>query len=237
MNKFELILKEPFYVLLLFFRKVYFKISGKKIYIYFISSYFERLLIYLDRINSMRGEKKLARKIIHDNFSYKNFPFYNQYEQRVNFEIKNLQLRKSSKVLFVGGGAVPLTAILLSKDVGCRVDCYEFNKCRALLGRQVIDKINAKGIMVHRKDGINAETNGYSHIYISATAEPQIRLLRKFLSSKDARASQKILCRSLYNSIGKKIDDLFMQCFFKYWSCSKHSSPNLYEEIRIFERK
>jgi len=93
-------------------------------------------------------ENTTATNVIESNNpqeTLKNFIYYSNY---VELSVKELEVSKanlvsckSKKVLFIGSGPLPLSAILLAKN-GYSIDCIDKDKKSVALSRQLIKKLN-----------------------------------------------------------------------------------------------
>lgn len=98
------------------------------------------------------GETELeffwAKKIAASAFpsvELEKYPYYHNYEQLTQLEYQSLRVlgeRRFSKVLFVGSGPLPLTAILLARHFGFTVTCIDRNEEAVAISKKLIEKLN-----------------------------------------------------------------------------------------------
>lgn len=122
-------------------------------------------------------ELHFANKFITNNKTLKEFIYYDNYQSQVQLELESIKTFNPNpkKVLFIGGGPLPLTAILLAKD--CEVDCdvIEKNKEYAILSEQVIKKLGIENIKVINIEAL--DYGGYADydlVIISALSQSNV---------------------------------------------------------------
>src|SRR5919108_838511 len=98
----------------------------------FTSSEEDELFNYLSKRGSLRKiqlvyekfetnlEVSFAREILRKNLStYQPYLMYERFMNLIKNEIKLANIKRGEKVLFIGSGPFPITAILLNKLAGC----------------------------------------------------------------------------------------------------------------------
>ncbi len=91
-------------------------------------------------LNSLSKEEEL-----------KDFLYFQKYVELCELEYQNLIFcahgEKIQSVVFVGGGALPLTAILLAKEKGVRVTILEKDEEAATLGREIVGSLSLSSLI------------------------------------------------------------------------------------------
>ena len=81
----------------------------------------------------------------------KDFLYFKNYRELCELEYQNLFFcahgEKMQSVAFVGGGALPLTAILLAKEKGMRVTILEKDEEAATLGREIVESLSLSSLV------------------------------------------------------------------------------------------
>ena len=109
-----------------------------------------------------------AQKLINKEVHLEGFNYYQDYVKTVALEAKLIR----GKCLFIGGGPVPLTPILLKKNHNIDVDVLEYNNQAVQISQQLLNalKINMKIIL---GDAITFKGyGGYGTIHIALEAGP-----------------------------------------------------------------
>lgn len=71
-------------------------------------------------------EISFAEEILKNNLAdYRQYLLYKRFMVLIKNEIKLAKMERGEKILFIGSGPLPITAILLNSLTGCSVDCYE----------------------------------------------------------------------------------------------------------------
>lgn len=151
------------------------------------------------------------------------FPYYANYEKLTKLEWHSLlscQSHDDHSVLFVGGGPLPLTAMLLAKLYGQTVTILDYNSAACQAAQSVIAKLGLN----HRISVIQSDAatfDGYSRfntIFVAALAgaapQEKEKIMRRIKELSPRQAH--ILARSswgtreiLYTPLDQKLFSLF----------------------------
>jgi precorrin-6B methylase 2 len=139
----------------------------------------------------------------HEKFS--NYLLYKRFVTLLTNEISLASITNMDKVLFIGSGPIPITAILMHELCGAKVDCGERYKPSADLSEKVLAKLNYTDfIHVINKDGVDTDYSQYSVILVALLAKPKSELLKTIW--KQAPSGTRIICRT---------SDLVRQAFYE----------------------
>ncbi len=92
----------------------------------------------------------------------REFTYFSNYEQMTRDEVallKNNGLDINKKALFIGGGALPLTAILMAVEHGYQVDCLDSDAEACLLAEKLIRSSGLSNLVRI----INVDSNDFAH--------------------------------------------------------------------------
>lgn len=98
----------------------------------------------------------------------------------VKYEFDNFKIDSNSKVLFIGSGAFPISAITIAKEIGAQVMCLDIDDEALKLGQNVAvasgvgDKINFVNKKLSELDFIKETT----HIIIASLVKNKYEVLR-----------------------------------------------------------
>ncbi len=113
---------------------------------------------------------------------YRVFALY--YRFMVGREFKRLPLRAKDRVLFVGGGALPLSAVYLHRKTGANVDILDCDERAVRLGRKWIASMGLSHALTMRMGrGKIAICQHYDRIHIAKQVMPKRRVLEHILNS------------------------------------------------------
>lgn len=102
-------------------------------------------------------------------YSYFLLDYRISFIRDIDKEISLLKDIKLKKILFIGGGALPYSSILLSRKLNCKVDILEKNKFAYLLGKRYLKINKIKNISYFNNNSINFKNyKDYDLIYFAS---------------------------------------------------------------------
>lgn len=121
-------------------------------------------------------EQYWAKRIIASPFpaiELEQYPYYHNYEQLTQLEYQSLRVlgeRRITRVLFVGSGPLPLSAILLARTFGVRVTCLDKDEDAVRLSGKLIEKLGLSHVIeVAHKDILSTITLAeYDVVFLGA---------------------------------------------------------------------
>ena len=117
-----------------------------------------------------------------------SFHFYHRYIGLIENESKLVKFSPEQKVVFIGGGPLPLTLILLTKLYQVRGVSIEIKPEVAELSRQVLNKLGMESqIEVMVGDETSLKDIDYSVVMVAALAEPKERVFANVWETVDTR--------------------------------------------------
>jgi nicotianamine synthase len=171
-------------------------------------------------------EKYWAERIIkskNPQKEIKKFPYYQNYQKLTKMEwsaLLSCAQHRDHKIIFVGGGPLPLTSIILAKNYGQRIRALDKDETACQLSQIVIKKLNLSGkIKITKDDG--AKFNLYKNfnvIIVSALAGLNLKEKEKIFQKikENAKPGSHILARSsfgtrtiLYKPLSQRIYQMF----------------------------
>lgn len=127
-----------------------------------------------------RLETEMAAEILKSQDPWddlKSYHFYNRYEGLIKNESKLVNFSPEQKVIFIGGGPLPLTLIFLYQLYKTRGISIEIIPEVAELSRQVINKLGLQSqIEVIEGDEKSIKDIDYTVVMVAALAEPKERV-------------------------------------------------------------
>ena len=142
-------------------------------------------------------EHRFARQIVDGSASLREYHLYGRFDNLIRRELALLQGKTPERLLFIGSGPIPITAIHLHLQAGCPVDCLDRDPSAVAISRRVIDKCGfASSIQVFCGSGEDFDISRYDVILIALLAKPKKRILRNF--RKRSRLDARLLCRTSF---------------------------------------
>lgn len=115
-----------------------------------------------------------------------SFHFYPRYQRLIENENKLVKFSPEQRVVFIGGGPLPLTLILLNKLYGASCISIEMLPSVAELSRQVLKKLGMESqIQVVEGDETAVQNLDYTVVMVAALAEPKERVFANLWEAVD----------------------------------------------------
>ncbi|MCJ7572171.1 MAG: class I SAM-dependent methyltransferase [Candidatus Thermoplasmatota archaeon] len=127
--------------------------------------------------------------------------FAELYEKTVGNEYRKerdkFNLSKSKKILFIGCGPYPITALILAEMNGVRIVAIDHNEKCVKISRKVLEQKNInRKISVELGEGLNYPLKGFDTIIASGCSQPKIQVINHILQNSDRKS--KIIIREAY---------------------------------------
>lgn len=116
------------------------------------------------------------------------------YKPLVKCEIRLADIDCKDRILCVGGGSCPITAILLHKYTGANVTVIDHNPCCVKNAKKFLSSKGIDGIDVLCCEGTKTCCSNYSVVHLAMQVSPMEETLRKLM--KDAKDNARFLVRT-----------------------------------------
>lgn len=191
-------------------------------------------------------EKYWAQKIINSknpSIELKRFPYFQNYIDLVDLEFKSINMcpiHSGHEFLFIGGGPLPLTAILLASTYGIKSKIIDTNPEAIKISEKLINLLKLQNLIrVEKSDALEfSDYHEFSVIFIAAlvgSTKTEKNSIYKKIKDNSSKSSH-IITRSskgsrelLYAPVTKDIDDYFENIF------AYHPRGNIINSILIYE--
>ncbi|KAB2951809.1 class I SAM-dependent methyltransferase [Heliorestis acidaminivorans] len=101
------------------------------------------------------------------------------YEEVVSKEILLGRITKEDKVLCIGGGPLPCTALEIAQRTGARVDVIDCDRSAVYCARKFVEKLGLTSqIKIFCASGQHIDTSPYTVVHVALQAMPQDAILR-----------------------------------------------------------
>lgn len=126
---------------------------------------------------------------------YLDYPLYARFERLIDREVSLFAGDKPGKLLFIGSGPMPITALCLQHRLGIQIDCLERFEDAVTESRLVMQKLNMEGaINIIQGYGEDFDVSEYDAILVALLAKPKRIILENIL--KTARDDVRVICRT-----------------------------------------
>jgi hypothetical protein len=121
--------------------------------------------------------------------------YLRRYRKLAEAEIALAGIRSDDRVLFIGSGPLPITAIQYALQTGCTVECVEQLLPAVEVSRLVVTRLGLEA-SVHPSHARGQEfpVGSYDVILVGVLAEPKAEILAHL--DDEARPACRILCRT-----------------------------------------
>lgn len=170
----------------------------------FFNTSFDKNDILLEKIENLKRSLSAILWFIIDMMAVKNELFYNFYPktwvETIENEIRISKISKNDKVIHIGCGPFPITAILIEKITGAKVIAVDKNNLAVKLANEYLKKKGIKNIEIVHADGIDLSAKNYDFIIITAAVRPRKEIVDNILNTADNDC--KIICREIKGTRG-----------------------------------
>ena len=137
-------------------------------------------------------ELHFANSILSAERKLEDFLYYVNYYEQVNLEMSSINKINPyiKNILFVGGGALPMTAMLLSSKFGFNCDVIEKNENYAKISKDLIDKLSIENVNIINTEALDYE--GYANhdlVIVSALAGSDIMKKEELINHISSQTS------------------------------------------------
>lgn len=163
-------------------------------------AHFHNLYCYWETLLEKRFVQYLDQGIFRHVVDY---PLFSRFERLIEREVSLLDGHMPSRVLFIGSGPMPITALCLQHRIETRVDCLERDPEAVSESRLVLDRLGyAEKIHVLHGRGEMIDVSSYDVILVALLAKPKHAILESI--ARTCRDDVRIICRTSEGS----------RCFF-----------------------
>lgn len=143
-------------------------------------------------------ENRFADSIVNGEASRINeYKLYDRFFHLLSKEIRLLKDHRYEKILFIGSGPFPITAILLAILTGRHVDCLDKNEQSAETSRKVLEKLGMSDkITVYAGDGSTFPVEQYDVILNALLAKPKASIMKNV--RRHGKTCVRTLCRTSF---------------------------------------
>lgn len=138
-------------------------------------------------------EKAVARQLASDPTRRSN-DYLGKVGEFASWEARCAQIGPTSKVLFVGSGALPVTALTLVRELRCQVTCLDRDREAAELSRQALAHLGCpERLQVVHGSLADVDVESYTHVWIASLVPNKVDVLR--VLARRAHPSARVLVR------------------------------------------
>ena len=126
---------------------------------------------------------------------YLDYPLYARFERLIHREVSLLQGLNPKRLLFIGSGPMPITALCLKNRLGTQIDCLERNLDAVNESKAVMKLLGCENeINILHGEGEFIDASNYDVVLVALLAKPKHLILSSIRDSADKNV--KIICRT-----------------------------------------
>ncbi len=137
-------------------------------------------------------EKELARQLVGD--PTRRNHYLGQVGEFASWEARCARIGPLSKVLFIGSGALPVTALTLVRELRCQVTCLDRDRLAAELSRKALAQLGCpERLQVVHGSLADVDVESYTHIWIASLVPNKTDVLE--VLARRAHPTARVLVR------------------------------------------
>lgn len=126
---------------------------------------------------------------------YLDYPLYARFERLISREVELLDGVKPNRLLFIGSGPMPITALCLQHRLGTQIDCLERNVEAVYESKEALRLMGCENrINIFQGYGESIDVSEYDAVLIALLAKPKYDILKNIRET--APDHVKIICRT-----------------------------------------
>lgn len=141
-------------------------------------------------------EKQFVKNLFLDSeISFSSYYLKHRFQRLISNELDMLNKANLKKVLFIGSGPFPVSALWIHKLQNIAVDCLDINAEAAQISRKVIDKLEHREHLnvIYNPNG-DYDVSEYDAIFIALLAKPKQLILENI--AKTMSSNCQVICRT-----------------------------------------
>lgn len=141
-------------------------------------------------------ESEFAQRVLDGNVTTEtDYPLYARFKRLVHAEIDLARIRPSDKVLFIGSGPFPISAMLFSQLASVSVDCYDKSPEACETSQKVVNCLGfAHRINIFNASGEDGKVYGHNVVIVALLAQPKEKIMSNIWFH--APPNVKVICRT-----------------------------------------
>jgi ribosomal protein S18 acetylase RimI-like enzyme len=140
-------------------------------------------------------EDEFAHRVVKDGLALQDYLLYERFSALVKRELALISRSGFQRILFLGSGAVPISALLLHAETGVPVDCVARDSSAIEISRKVVESFGVGGAVTVLGDkDSDYDTQNYDLIVIGILFRSKKNVLKTV--RKRSQPGCQVLCRT-----------------------------------------
>lgn len=138
-------------------------------------------------------EVSFATNFLRGSVQLEEYNLYDRFQRLIDAEVKLANIKPSDRVLFIGSGPLPISAILIAQKTGAQVDCFDHSMEACETSRSVISKLGLSDqirVIHQRAESVELPTvnsagtyGAYDVVVLALLAQPKEQILHQLWRS------------------------------------------------------
>ncbi|WP_128895257.1 nicotianamine synthase family protein [Longirhabdus pacifica] len=165
---------------------------------------------------------------------YESSSYLNNLSKQLKDEIEIYRMNKDSYILFIGSGALPLSALTIAKNTGAKMMCVDIDEETIPLAREATAKLGLQTQIEFTSDKVSqlVDRGQYTHAVIASLVNEKVKLIDELAQSIQPEA--KVIVR-----YGDGLKSLFNypSSFFlsSNWQVEKHEKDDFFYDTALIK--
>lgn len=126
---------------------------------------------------------------------YLDYMLYARFDRLIEREVSLLRGFKPSRLLFIGSGPMPITALCLQQRLGVPIDCLEKYQAAVDESKSVMKLLSCDNVInIYQGMGEEVDASQYDVVLVALLAKPKHDILTQIRDT--ARDDIRIICRT-----------------------------------------
>jgi precorrin-6B methylase 2 len=140
-------------------------------------------------------EYDFSNRLLEGKTSETEYPLYERFTRLIEAEVALANVCENDRVLFIGSGPFPISAILISKFTSVNVYCIDKSQRACETSLEVVDHLGlGDKIKVKRDSGETSSLFGYDVVFVALLAQPKEKIFDCIW--RHAPQNTRVICRT-----------------------------------------
>ncbi len=152
------------------------------------------------------------------------------YNKAVQKEVNLASIKKSDRVLCIGGGPLPWTALEIAKRTGAKVDVIDVDTRAIFFAKQAVERFQlSQQIEISYASGQEVDPSQYSVIHVALQARPHDKILKNILGK--SKLGTRVLMRYPHDKLNKFYHALPEDCLCDICNSTQQKHSTMSETL------
>lgn len=138
-------------------------------------------------------EWRFVNQLLRKECGWESYHLYQRFEDLIAREIGLLGGRRPERMLFIGSGPFPISALHIGRRLGSHIVCIDHDESAVDISREIIRRLDLAGLIeiVHAA-GSEYDATSFDAVFVALLAKPKKALLKNIRKARGGN----FLCRT-----------------------------------------